>query len=110
MAVTEREGFHRPVALQPHYSLVERAFEGGLRERAQRYGLGVFPYFALAKGFLAGKYRDDGATVDSPRADAARGTSTIGADGSSRPSTTLPPLTVLRSRPSRWRGCGCSRR
>jgi len=73
MAVTEREGFHRPVALQPHYSLVERAFEGGLRERAQRYGLGVFPYFALAKGFLAGKYRDDGATVDSPRADAARG-------------------------------------
>jgi aryl-alcohol dehydrogenase-like predicted oxidoreductase len=68
MAVTEREGLHRPVALQPHYNLVERGFEGGLRERAERYGLGVFPYFGLARGFLAGKYRDGGAPVDSPRA------------------------------------------
>lgn len=68
MAVTEREGFHRPVALQPHYNLLERGFEGALRERAERYGLGVLPYFGLARGFLAGKYRDGGAPVDSPRA------------------------------------------
>jgi aryl-alcohol dehydrogenase-like predicted oxidoreductase len=73
MAVTEREGFHRPVALQPHYNLLERGFEGALRERAERYGLGVLPYFGLARGFLAGKYRDGGAPVDSPRAaEAAR--------------------------------------
>jgi aryl-alcohol dehydrogenase-like predicted oxidoreductase len=68
MAVTEREGFHRPVALQPHYNLLERGFEGALRERAERYSLGVLPYFGLARGFLAGKYRDGGALVDSPRA------------------------------------------
>ncbi|MGK0715213.1 aldo/keto reductase [Leucobacter sp. W1153] len=55
-----REGsFHLPVALQPHYSLVERGFEtNGLREVAEREGLGVFPYYSLAHGFLAGKYRD----------------------------------------------------
>lgn len=70
MSVTEANGFHAPVALQPHYNLVERGFEGALRERAERYGLGVFPYFALAKGFLTGKYRG-GASVDSPRAGGA---------------------------------------
>ncbi|KQZ11195.1 alcohol dehydrogenase [Agromyces sp. Root1464] len=56
--VTEANGLHRAVALQPHYNLVERDFESnGLRERAEREGLAVFPYFSLAKGFLAGKYR-----------------------------------------------------
>jgi aryl-alcohol dehydrogenase-like predicted oxidoreductase len=70
MGVTEANGFHAPVALQPHYNLVERDFEGDLRDRAERYGLGVFPYFSLAKGFLTGKYRG-GASVDSPRAGGA---------------------------------------
>ena len=52
-------GFHLPVALQPHYNLVERAFESnGLRDVAEREGLRVFPYYSLAEGFLAGKYRD----------------------------------------------------
>lgn len=71
MAVADREGFNRPVALQPGYNLVERGFEGALRERAERHGLGVLPYYGLARGFLAGKYRDGGAPVDSPRAEAA---------------------------------------
>ncbi|WP_062525161.1 aldo/keto reductase [Demequina rhizosphaerae] len=66
-AIAEREGLHRPVALQPHYNLMERGFEGELRAAAERHGLGVLPYWALAKGFLTGKYRD-GATVDSQRA------------------------------------------
>lgn len=70
MAITEANGFHAPVALQPHYNLVEREFEGALRERAERFDLGVFPHFALAKGFLTGKYRG-GAVVDSPRAGGA---------------------------------------
>jgi aryl-alcohol dehydrogenase-like predicted oxidoreductase len=65
-------GFHLPVALQPHYNLVERDFEtNGLREVAEREELAVFPYFSLAKGFLAGKYRDPAAaSADgaSPRA------------------------------------------
>ena len=68
--ITEREGLHRAVALQPHYHLVERAYETNYRPIAEREGLGVMPYFALAAGFLTGKYRD-GVTVDSARAGGA---------------------------------------
>jgi aryl-alcohol dehydrogenase-like predicted oxidoreductase len=58
----------RPIALQPQYSLVERSeYEGELRDVCQRSGLACLPYFALARGFLTGKYRP-GASVDSPRA------------------------------------------
>lgn len=71
--VTAANGFHRAVALQPHYNLVERDFEQGLRERAARENIAVFPYFALASGFLTGKYRDVAESVtDGPRAEDAR--------------------------------------
>jgi len=63
-------GLHRPVALQPHYNLVERGFEDALRPAAERHGLGVLPYYALASGFLAGGYRD-GEAPESPRAQGA---------------------------------------
>ncbi len=44
--------------LQTHYNLAERAvFEDELRAVCDKYGLGVMAYFALAKGFLSGKYR-----------------------------------------------------
>jgi aryl-alcohol dehydrogenase-like predicted oxidoreductase len=67
LAVAEREGLPRYVALQPEYNLVERDYEtDGLRELCEREDLACFPYFALAAGFLTGKYRD-GADVDSPR-------------------------------------------
>jgi aryl-alcohol dehydrogenase-like predicted oxidoreductase len=65
--ITEAEGLHRAVALQPHYNLVERGFEDAYRALAEKENLGVVPYFALAAGFLTGKYRD-GVTVDSARA------------------------------------------
>jgi aryl-alcohol dehydrogenase-like predicted oxidoreductase len=68
--ITNEHGYHRAVALQPHYNLVERGFEDAYRDLAASEGLGVVPYFALAKGFLTGKYRD-GVTIDSPRADGA---------------------------------------
>jgi aryl-alcohol dehydrogenase-like predicted oxidoreductase len=71
LAVSDREGLTRYVALQPHYNLLERErYEGPLREVVSREGLSSVPYFALARGFLTGKYRE-GATVDSPRARAA---------------------------------------
>lgn len=58
LRIAEATGAHAPVALQPHYSLVERDFEtNGVREIAERAGLAVFPYYALARGFLTGKYR-----------------------------------------------------
>ena len=39
---------------------------------AEAWGLAVLPYFALAKGFLTGKYRPGGEAVESERAEAAR--------------------------------------
>ncbi|MEU9067267.1 aldo/keto reductase [Streptomyces sp. NPDC048306] len=68
---SEREGLARYVALQPHYNLVSRdTYEGELRGLAERAGLAAVPYYALAAGFLTGKYRP-GAAVDSPRAGGA---------------------------------------
>src|ERR1700761_1148009 len=56
--VAAAEGFEPPVALQPHYNLVERAgYEDSLAPVAAEFGLGVLPYYSLASGFLAGKYR-----------------------------------------------------
>ncbi len=71
LETSQRLGLARYVALQPHYNLVERgAYEDGLRDVVAAHGLGVLPYYALAKGFLTGKYRP-GEQVDSPRAEGA---------------------------------------
>jgi aryl-alcohol dehydrogenase-like predicted oxidoreductase len=71
LETSDRLGVARYVALQTHYNLMERgAFEDELREVAEARGLGVLPYFALAKGFLTGKYRP-GEQIDSPRAKGA---------------------------------------
>ncbi|MER5433999.1 aldo/keto reductase [Streptomyces sp. NPDC002588] len=68
---SDREGLARYVAVQPHYNLVSRdTYEGGLQELAARAGLAAVPYYALASGFLTGKYRP-GTTVRSPRAPGA---------------------------------------
>jgi len=46
--------------LQPEYNLYDRSsFDGPLRDLCMAEGLGVISYFALAKGFLSGKYRSD---------------------------------------------------
>lgn len=56
--IATRRGFALPVALQPHYNLVERAwYETGLAPVVAAHELAVVPYFALASGFLTGKYR-----------------------------------------------------
>jgi aryl-alcohol dehydrogenase-like predicted oxidoreductase len=68
LAVSTREGLVRYIALQPHYNLAHRSdYEGELRDLCARERLACFPYYALAKGFLTGKYRP-GTTVESPRA------------------------------------------
>ena len=58
--------------LQPHYNLVERDFERTLLPVAEAWDLAVLPYFALAKGFLTGKYRPGSEVVESERAEGAR--------------------------------------
>jgi aryl-alcohol dehydrogenase-like predicted oxidoreductase len=58
LAVSERTGLARYECLQPHYNLVEREpYESSLAPLCLRRGLGVANYFALARGFLSGKYR-----------------------------------------------------
>ena len=52
------KGLHVPVAVQPNYSLVNRAYERTLRPVAEHYGLSCFCYSSLASGFLTGKYRN----------------------------------------------------
>ncbi|RRS00476.1 aldo/keto reductase [Glycomyces terrestris] len=70
--ITERTGAARPVALQPKYSLVSReTFEPGLRDIAVAADLSVFPYHALASGFLTGKYRTEADLERSVRGAAA---------------------------------------
>jgi aryl-alcohol dehydrogenase-like predicted oxidoreductase len=73
LEISARDGLASFVALQPHYNLVEREeFETALQPVLEAEGLSCVPYYGLAKGFLTGKYRDDGPAVDSPRAEGAR--------------------------------------
>ncbi|SIT69015.1 aldo/keto reductase [Microbacterium sp. RU33B] len=66
-------GVPRPVAIQPHYNLVHRgAVEDSIVPVAEEFGMGLVPYYALASGFLTGKYRStDAAGQSSPRAGGA---------------------------------------
>jgi aryl-alcohol dehydrogenase-like predicted oxidoreductase len=62
------------VAVQPHYNLMHRTgYESPLADLCAREGIDCMPYFALASGFLTGKYRIGGPDTGSPRAGAARG-------------------------------------
>ena len=70
LAIADREGLPRYVALQPHYNLMERDFERDQRPVCEREDIPVLPFYALARGFLTGKYRP-GVDVDSPRATGA---------------------------------------
>ncbi|MFJ9466640.1 aldo/keto reductase [Streptomyces caniferus] len=71
LAFSAREGLARYVALQPHYNLVSRdTYEGELADVAARHGVAAIPYYALASGFLTGKYRPD-APTESARSGAA---------------------------------------
>ncbi|MFJ2862650.1 aldo/keto reductase [Kitasatospora sp. NPDC087314] len=72
LAFAEREGLAKYVAVQPHYNLVSRGtFEGPLADVVAEHGLATVPYYALASGFLTGKYRPGGPGVDSARSEGA---------------------------------------
>ncbi|GAB3605780.1 aldo/keto reductase [Conyzicola nivalis] len=66
--IAQRNGFVLPVALQPHYNLVHREpFESEFGAIVAEKQLGVVPYYALASGFLTGKYRTADDLGQSPR-------------------------------------------
>ncbi len=56
--LAEREKLPAYKTLQPEYNLYDRqGYEQDLADVAEKYGLGVIPYFSLASGFLTGKYQ-----------------------------------------------------
>jgi len=58
LAVSKQHNLPRYETVQPEYNLVSRAgYEAELEPLARRENLGVIPYYALASGFLTGKYR-----------------------------------------------------
>ncbi len=58
LAVSAAHGLPRYESLQPLYNLVERpAYEEALEKVCVDNGLGVLNFYALASGFLTGKYR-----------------------------------------------------
>jgi len=58
LAVSAKRGFPRYESLQPLYNLYDRLnFEADYAPICAREGIGVICYYALAAGFLTGKYR-----------------------------------------------------
>jgi aryl-alcohol dehydrogenase (NADP+) len=80
LTVSRRGDLAAYAVLQPHYNLLERTeivsserasiargpFEGALQDLCVREGIGVVPYWALARGFLTGKYRPGDGQDDGP--------------------------------------------
>jgi aryl-alcohol dehydrogenase-like predicted oxidoreductase len=58
LGISAAKHLPRYEVLQPHYNLYERAdYERALEPLVLKEGIGVIPYYALASGFLTGKYR-----------------------------------------------------
>ena len=69
LGTSTRLGLPRYATLQPLYNLYDRAgFEGELAELCARERVGVISFYALASGFLTGKYRDKADLAGSARA------------------------------------------
>ena len=67
LEASARNGLPRFESLQPHHNLMERGIESDLVPLCREEGLGVIPYYALAAGFLSGKYRSEADLNKSPR-------------------------------------------
>ena len=66
--VAERDGLPRYESLQPLYNLYDRSeFEDALESLCLERGIGVINFYALAAGFLTGKYRTEADARKSPR-------------------------------------------
>lgn len=68
LEISQAGGYHMPVVVQKEYSLVERGIEADILPLMREAGIDVLTYYSLARGFLAGKYRDGAMDESSPRA------------------------------------------
>lgn len=64
LALAERYDLPRIVSIQNPYNLLNRSFEVGLAEIADRENTGLLAYSPLAFGTLSGKYRDGAHPAD----------------------------------------------
>jgi aryl-alcohol dehydrogenase-like predicted oxidoreductase len=73
LAASDRLGLPRYKVVQPLYNLYDRdKFEGALTDLCAAEGIGVINYYALASGFLTGKYRSEKDLAGSSRASSNR--------------------------------------
>lgn len=60
LSVSEKTGLPRYETMQPNYNLYDREeYEKTLEPICLEKNIGVLPYYALASGFLTGKYRSE---------------------------------------------------
>lgn len=68
LQASAEQGYPRYETFQPHYNLyVRNEFEQALEQIVLDHNLGVINYYALASGFLTGKYRSEADLGKSPR-------------------------------------------
>ncbi len=67
LAASAAHGLPRFETMQPMYNLMERGIEADLLPLCAAEGVGAIPYYALASGFLTGKYRGEADLGKSPR-------------------------------------------
>jgi len=68
LEVSRKNGLPRYEVLQPHYNLYARSdYESALEPLCLEQHIGVVSYFALASGFLSGKYRTPADATKSAR-------------------------------------------
>jgi aryl-alcohol dehydrogenase-like predicted oxidoreductase len=73
LQISESQGLPRYQTLQPLYNLYDREpFEKELEPLCMKENIGVIPYYALASGFLTGKYRSE-----ADKSKSARGEGTL---------------------------------
>ncbi len=72
LKISKEKGLPTYQSFQPHYNLIEReVYEKELENICLQNNLGVINYFALAGGFLTGKYRTEADLGKSLRGDGA---------------------------------------
>ncbi len=59
LALSQTHSYARYESLQPAYNLYDRAIEKDLQPLCDKEGIGIISYYALASGFLTGKYRSE---------------------------------------------------
>ena len=67
LAISQSNNYVRYETLQPAYNLYDRQIEEDLQPLCEKEGIGIISYYALASGFLTGKYRTEADLTKSVR-------------------------------------------